>query len=240
MNTFFPVTHSINKDSDLIIQSINARFEEVKNSVESQSPLKKITIFAIEVLSIGAGIVTLASGAVAALTLSITVLTIAAVALATTITSIVLSMFMNPRTPGEAIIKNCWESLFNALRAGNGEEIIERCKEVAKQKRTRTTSFNHCISNDISPFLQKVCVVGYLRIAMDHLHNGDDEQAKTNAQYALQAIRGSGFSDEVANFAKTIISSPAKIRHLIEKHHVGNDLHAIDYLIVLNRNLNLL
>lgn len=239
MTVHFPVTEPISKDADIIMQALNARSEEIKSSIDHQSLFKKTTLIALKALGLTSGVVAVASIPVTAIVFAITPLTIGTIALCTAISCLALYMFLDPRSPGELIIKDQWRSVFEALRNGNGKQILETCQELAKQKEKRLASFNQCLgsldSNETIPFFHKTCLVGYLQIALDHLKNNAEKEAKSNAHLALSHFGASGFSSEIEDFIKIITHSPKEMNLLIETHQAGEDLHALDYLIATHR-----
>lgn len=235
MTAYFPITDPISNDAHAIMHALNSRSEQLKSMIESQSLWKKISLEALKALGLASGIVTIASIPVSGLMFAATPITIGVVALCMTISCLALYMLVNPKSPGELIIKDQWKSVFNALRKGNGKEILETCQELARQKEKRLSSFNQCLGyvlpNEITPFFHKSCLVGHLQIAMDHLRKGEEEEAKSNAHMALSHFGGSGFSKEIKYFIDEIAESPKKMKKLIEKHQAGKDLHALDYLV---------
>lgn len=237
MTTHFPITSAIGQDADTIMIALNSRSAQIKSNIDSQGIFKKITIMALKILGLISGITTASSIPVTVIVFTVTPLTIGAAALVTTITCLTIYMWLDPRSPGELIVKDQWKSLFEALRKGNGKQILDTCQELAKQKEKRASSFNQCLgampASETTSFFHKTCLVGYLQIAMEYLRNGDEEQAKSNAHMALSHFGASGFSQEIENFVSIITLSPRTIRELMEKCQAGKDLHALDYLVAI-------
>jgi len=235
MIAHFPVTEAIGKDADIIMNALNSRSEQMKSKIDSQSLFKKITIVALKALGLASGILAIASIPVTALMLATTPLTIGAIALCTAISCLALYVLLDPRSPGELIIKDQWKSVFEALRKGDGKQILETCQELAKQKEKRLASFSQCLGSlppsETTPFFHKTCLIAYLQIAMEHLRNNEEEKAKSNAHMALSHFGASGFSNEIEKFVYIITESPKNMRALMDTHQAGEDLHALDYLI---------
>jgi hypothetical protein len=243
MNAHFPITEPINRDAEIITDALSARSQEIKKNIDSQTFLRKISLVALKIIGLASTIVTAASIPVAALTFTTTPLTIAAVAVSLAIACLALCILLDAKSPGESIVREHWKELFEALRKGDGTEIIQTCKELAKQKESRATAFAECLgklsATEITPFFHKTCMVGHLLIAMTHLRNDEEEQVRSHTYIALSHYDSSGFSPEIERFAKSLVDSPKEIRRLIDTYCVGNDLHAMDYLLVLGRKMHL-
>lgn len=235
MNTYFPITEPIGKDANVIINALNSRSTQLKSTIDSQSLSKRITMTALKAIGLASTVTAIASIPVTALLFSTVPLTIGAIALCLSISCFALYMLFEPKSPRELIIRDQWKSVFQSLRNGNGKEILNTCQELAKQKEKRLSSFSQCLGSlnpsETLPFFHKTCLVGYLQMAMEHLRNHEDEKALSNAHMALSHFGASGFSNEIKKFLEIIVDSPNHMRHLIDIHQAGNDLHALDYLV---------
>lgn len=233
--TNFPVTGAIGNDADIIINALNSRAEQIKSNTESQSILKKITIVASQIIGLAAGIVTVACLPASLFLFSVTPLTIAAISLVSCISFLALHILLDPRSPGELIVKDHWKHVFEALKEGDGKKIIQTCQDLFKQKDQRITSFKLCLGtlppDDVDPFFHKTSLVGYLQLALEHLRNNEDDMAKSKAHLALSHFESSGFAPKVKLFATAITENPQEMKHYIESKEVGYDLHALDYLL---------
>jgi len=239
MNTHFPITQAINADASFIIDSLNTRSQELRKTVASQSLFKRISLIAFKILGLAAGIVVLASLPVTAMTFAARPLTIGMISLGLAATCLALCMLLDIRSPGETIVKDHWKELFDALHKGQGAEIINTCKKLAKQKEHRQNSFIRCLgplsTTEIMPFFHKTCFVGHLLVSLDFLRQNNDAKANENAYLALSHFESSNLSEEARRFAKEVINSPREIRHLLETHCPKLDLHSLDYLFFLRR-----
>lgn len=243
MTLHFPITAPIGNDADIIMFALNSRSEQIKSKIDSQGLFKKITFVALKAIGLSSGVLAAASIPVTIILFTTTPLTIGAIALCASITCLALYMILDVRSPGELIIRDQWKSVFEALRKGNGKQILDTCQELAKQKEKRASSFNQCLGslspNETTSFFHKTCLVGYLQIAMEHLRHGEDDKAKSNAHMALSHFGASGFSKEIENFVHGITDSPKTIYNLMESCQAGEDLHALDYLIAVKTQKDL-
>lgn len=242
MNVYFPTAFAITLDADEIIEAINGRTQEIKANIDSQGVLKKIVLEAAKVLGLASGVFAVAALATSLVTFTITPLTFAFAATAAAVTWFTVSILLDPRNAGEAIVKDQWQALFQSLREDSGEDIIKRGQDLLKQKEQRPASFDQCVGKldpeTLNPFFHKTCMVGYLLIALKHLHQKEEELAKSNAHLAMSHFGSSGFPKEIEQLAQAIIANPAELVQLIENHQVGNGIHALDYLINLKTKNN--
>ena len=239
MTAYFPITEPISHDAHSIMAALNSRSKQLKLEIDSQSIPKKITICAIKILTVTSGVLAIASMPVALIMFSAAPLTIGAISASAAICSLAFYMLLDPRSPGELILRDQWRSVFDSLRKGKGKEILETCQELARQKEKKSSSFALCLGslpqNETTPFFHKTCLIGYLQIALEYLRNGEEEEAISHAHRALSHFGASGFSAEIKDFAQKIVESPKDVRHLMDALHIGEDLHALDYLIVMAR-----
>lgn len=237
MNSYFPITEPIGNDANVIINALNLRSTQLKSTIDSQSLVKRITMSALKIIGLASSVTAIASIPVTFILFSTTTLTLGAIALSLSISCLSLYILMEPKSPRELIIRDQWKTVFQALRKGNGNEILETCQELAKQKEKRLSSFSQCLGSlnpaETLPFFHKTCLVGYLQITLENLKNHEDEKALSNAHMALSHFGASGFSEEIKSFLEKIIDSPNSIRHLIDLHQAGSDLHALDYLVAM-------
>lgn len=237
MNTYFPITTALNRDSEVIINALTNRSAEIKAS--SQNLTRRVSVLALQMIGLAAAIVTVACLPTAAILFTVTVLPlkIAAISFVLAITGLGLSILFSPSSPGETIIKNQWKALFAALRQGDGQLILHTCRELAAQKQKRRDSFNSCLGplppDETTPFFHKTCLVGYLLIAMQHLRKGDREQSNTSAHSALSHFQQSGFPEEVRRFIKSYMDAPQTMQQHLKLHqHSQYPLHALDRILV--------
>lgn len=235
MTTFFPLTGVIARDADTMIQAINKRSAQVKSMQDSQTLVKRVTLASIKILSLASAVVATAS-IPAAIAVSFTVpLTIGITSIITAIACLSLSLYLEPRSSGELIVKDLWKKVFEALREGNGKKMVETARQLAAQQEKRTSAFTKCLGEtdpaEATPFLHKICFVGYLQQALYLLEAGEPEQAKTTAKLAISHYASSGFSPAVGEFAASIIKQPQTIKSLVEGCNTCIDLHRIDSLI---------
>jgi hypothetical protein len=166
-------------------------------------------------------------------------LTIGAISSATAICNLALYMLLDPRSPGELILRDQWRSVFDALRKGKGQEILETCQELARQKEKKSSSFDLCLGsfprNETTPFFHKTCLIGHLQIALEHLRDGQEEEAISRAHLALSHFGASGFASEIKEFTQKIVEFPKDVRYLMDVLQIGENLHALDYLIATAR-----
>lgn len=237
MNVYFPITQALGNHADIIMKALNSRSEQMKLHLDAQSLFKKIAIIALKALGLASGVIAIASIPVTALMFTLTPLTIGGIALCNAVSCLAIHMLLDARSPGEQIIRDQWKAVFNALKKGKGKEIIETCQELAKQKEKRGSLFDQCLNSlpvsEVTPFFHKTCLIGYLQIALEHVRNGKETEAKSNAHMALSHFDASGFSGEIENFVRAITESPKQMHNLLHTHKVGEDLHALDYLISL-------
>lgn len=238
MKTYFPITHAISRDAEIITHALDKRAEEIKN-INSQSLCRRLTILALQVIGLAAGLLTLACLPLAAIMFTITAfpLKVAGISLILALTCLGLGILLSPTTPGEIIIKNKWRGLFSSLRQGDGALIIQSCQELAIQKEQRRDSFNRCLGplspDETSPFFHKACLVGYLLLAIQHLRRGEKEQANSKAQSALSHFPGSEFPDEVRHFVKRFGEAPqSMMQDLTTFHSSQYPLHSLDQILV--------
>ncbi|HEV8051390.1 MAG TPA: hypothetical protein VGP47_02765 [Parachlamydiaceae bacterium] len=237
MTAHFPVTQAIGRDANVIMIALNSRSEQLKFDIDTQSLIKKITMTGLKILGLLSSVAAVASIPVTALMFAATPLTIGATALLLAVSCLALYMLLDPRSPGELIIKDQWKAVFEALRKGNGREILDTCQELAKQKEKRLSVFTQCLGSlppdETTPFFHKICLIAYLQIALEALRHNDKEAAKSNAHLALSHFGSSGFEPEIQKFVQEILDSPKNMRHLMDTHQAGEDLHALDYLIAI-------
>lgn len=235
MTPIYPVTVPLSKESDAIIASLKTRSEQIKLHIDSQSLQKRICLTAMRIFGLASAITAAASIPVAVLVTITAPVIIGATTLISAIACLALSIYLDPRSPAELIVRDLWKSVFEALRNGDGKIIIETVQELAKQKDKRTDAFNQCLgrmdASDTTPFFHKTCFVGYIQMALENLRNNDDDLAKSNAHLALSHFDGSAFPHEIERFAKTVFDSPQKIRSLVIECSEGTDLHALDYIV---------
>lgn len=239
MNVYYPITQAIGHDADVIINSLNTRVEEIKRKLDKQSIIRKASVAALKVLGLAAGIVTVAALPVAAMTFTATPLMIAAASFALGVTCMALCILLDPRNAGESIVKDHWKALFEALRKGNGKQVIHAGRELIKQKDLRPSSYEQCLGqlhhDDLIPFFHKTSMIGYLLMALENLHQREEEKAKSNAHVALSHFDASGLPSEAELLANAITANPKEVHQLIVKNNVGRDIRALDYLITLKR-----
>lgn len=241
MNTHFPLATATAREAEKIIHAMDARQEELKESIASQNLLKTITVVALKNLGLAAGILAIACLPVSILAFTITPLTIAAGSLAVAIACLALGMLLDPHSPGESIVKDHWNALFAALRKGNGLRIVEASHDLAKQEKKRASAYKSCIGtltrDEITPFLHKTCVIGYLLIAIEHLSKSEIDKAQANAKVAMSYVERSNFPEEVSQFAQAVCNYPVEMQQLLEIQSVGIGVHAIDCLIHFKRKM---
>lgn len=237
MNVHFPTAIAITKDADIIIASLNERTKEIKKNVDSQGITKKIVLEASKIFGLAAGVVSVAAVAASLITFTITPLLIAMAATAVAITCFTISILQDPRNASESLIKDQWKALLESLRQSCGEDILKRGQDLLKQKEQHTAAYDQCIgkldSEALTPFFHKTCLIGYLLIALDSLHRNEEEKAKSNAHLALSHFDSSGFPPEIEQIALCMTNNPKELAQLIDKHHVGRGVPALDHLIFL-------
>lgn len=241
MNTHFPITEAINRDASTIILALNRRVNDVKNIVDNQSLARRVSIVALDLIGLASGLVSIACLPVIAFTVSLAALPIAAIAVTLSITSLALSIFFHPRSRGESLVKDYWKHLFQAIRKGNGQEIIQTCQELAKQEKQRPAHFQHClgIKSDVAiepfwkAFLHKTSLVGYLLMAIDNFRLGDEEKGQMHSDQALSHFEASGFFEEVQRYLKDLKDPHSELRDMIRMHNTAKGVHSLDYLLSL-------
>jgi hypothetical protein len=237
MNVHFPTARAIRQDADIIIASLNERTKEIKKNVDSQGVIKKIVLRASKILGLASGVMAVAAVTASLLTFSVTPLMIAMAATALAITCFGISILQDPRNASESLIKDQWKALLESLRQDLGEDIIKRGHDLLKQKEQHAAAYAQCIGKldpeALTPFFHKTCVVGYLLIALESLHQKEEEKAKSNAHLALSHFDSSSFPPEIEQLALWMTNNPKELISLIEKHHVGHGVPALDYLIFL-------
>lgn len=235
MMVYFPLRDALQHDFDLIEGALTKRSEQIKAKNDSQGLLKKIARVALHVFGLMAAVVSLACIPATIFVFSGTLPTLGAISFVLSITCLVLHKLLTPRSDGEQIISNQWKTVFEALREGKGRRILDTCQELAKQKEKRQLDFARCIQplppDETTPFLQKICVIGYLLIAVHHLREGKEDQAKSHAYMALSHFGDSGFSKEIERFLQEVAGSPASIRKLIGTYKGGEDVFSLDRLV---------
>lgn len=235
LSSHFPVTGAIRRDADIILTALNNRAEVIKIHVQNQGIFKKATIAAIKILGIAAAILTIATIPAAAILLNATPLTIGAVSLTIAISSLALYILTEPRSPGELIVKEHWKHLFEALRLGEGHNIIKNCQELFKQKDQRKSHFIRCLGTlppeDVDAFFHKASLIGHLQISLNHLRCGEIEQAKSRAHLALSHFEMSHFPVIIRQFALMITDNPHEMQQFIQKNHASQHLHSLDFYI---------
>jgi hypothetical protein len=239
---YFPLTHQIRHEADKVITALNARSKELRDSIDSQDLFKQMSLVILKTLSLEGAVVTAACIPVAIITFTATPLIIAAMSLTTAITCLALSIFFDPRDPGESIVKDQWKALFTSLQVGNGAEIIQVCQELAaKQNERHSTSFVRSLGGlqpiEVTPFFHKICMAGYLLIALEGLKKNDEEQAKTFANFALSHFDQSDLPKEVEMYAKEIIDNPDEIRRFLQAKQIEPNLRNLDYILVMKRKI---
>lgn len=234
---FFPLRAALTQDAGTVMRALDGRSAQIKSNIDSQSLFRKGTVLAVKSLGITSGVGAIASVPTAISLLSIAPLTIGAASLCTAMTCLAVHIFLSPRSDAEQIVKNKWKAVFEALRKGDGQQILDSGTDLAKQEKERPSAFKQCIGSlspqEITPFLHKVRVIGFLQIAMGHLRQGEERLAKENAYYALANFDDSGFPKEIESFIRWMIDTPKGIRQLMGAHQAGNDLHALDYLMAV-------
>lgn len=236
---FFPLTYQIRQEADTMISALNARSLGLRHTIDSQSLVKQVSVIMLKTLGLEGAVVTAACIPVALLTFTATPLIIAAMSLTTAITCLALSIFFDPRGPGESIVKDQWKALFEALQKGNGEQIIQICKELANEQ--RSASFVRCLGGlqpvEVAPFFHKICMAGYLLRAFEELKKDVEDQAKSYANLALSHYDQSGLPKEIETCAKEIADNPKEIRRLLQLQEVEPTLKNLDYLLVMKRKI---
>lgn len=234
---YFPITSALSRDSELIIDALNTRSQEIKTA--SQNQLRRISILALQLIGMAAAVLTLASLPVAVIMFTATIfpVKVAAISFSLSLIALGLSVLLSPTGPGETIIKNLWKSLFFALRQGDGALILRISQELEVQKQHRRDSFKSCLGplppETAIPFFNKSRLVGYLLIALQHQRKGDRDQAITNAQNALSYFDQSGFPEDVKRFIKICLDNPHSMQQLLKLHHHSQyPIHALDTILV--------
>lgn len=240
MPDYFPITEPINNDAELIRIALISRAEQLKSMVDSQGLFKTITMLAAKIIGSLAGIVAAGSLPAAGIMFSAAPLTIGGIASAISVSCLALYIFLDPKSPSEVYIRELWKTVFISLRDGKGKEILEALKELVKQKEERLHAFEQTLggnpAQDTMPFFHKTWLVAYLQISLEHLRNSEPEQARSNAHLALSHFEFSQFSPEIKHFIQEIADSPKDMQLFAkENEEAGDDLLALDYLVVLKR-----
>lgn len=234
---FFPFRTAITQDVNVVMNALDQRTAQINLDIDSQGFFRKFTMLAAKSLGLASGIVSFASVPTAISMLSLAPLTFGAASLCTAMTCLAAHILLSPRSDAEQIVKNKWKAVFEALRKGDGQQILNSGTELAKQEKERPSGFYQCIGSlspqQITPFLHKIRVIGFLQIAIGYLRNGEDKLAKENAYYALANFDDSGFPKEIESFIRGMIDTPKSMRQFMESHQAGNDLHALNYLIAV-------
>lgn len=239
MTTYFPLTEALNRDASQILTAIHQRAFEVKQAVDSQSITKRVALVALDLIGLAAAFVTVASLPVAALLMTLSPLSVAATSLTLSISCLSLSIFLHPRSRGEMIVKDHWKQLFQAIRLGNGSEIIRTCQELAKQEKQRSYHFYHCLGISSpenvdpfwKPFLHKTSLVGYVLMAIEDFRSGDENLGNKHIDQALSYYEHSNFPESVHEYLKELKNKQSNQRQLILTHSTAKGLHTLDYFL---------
>lgn len=243
----FPLTYQIRAEAGRLISALDSRSRELKHTIETQPLAKQISIVVLKTLGLEGAMVTAAALPVAVITFTAAPLIVAAISLATAITCLAISIFLDPRSHGESNVKDQWKALFKALQSGDGKTIIQICQQLARQsEQQHSSSFVHCLGGmqavEVAPFFHKICMAGYLLIAFEELKKGQDEEAKSYANRALSHFDQSHLPKEIETCAKEIADNPQEIRRLMDsqgKEYFGNNLTLknLDSVLVMKRQV---
>ena len=241
MSEYFPILDSVRHDSDLIINALNKRTEEVRSEFKNQGFLRKITNTALRLFGLISIFASFAALPAAAITFSVSYLIQAAIGFCVGVTSLAIYVLMNSRSPDEAIIKDCWKGLFDALRNGNGDEILDAAQALFNQKKRLPQVFDKCMydlkADDLTPFFHKMCAIAFMLKAIGNVRAENETALQTNAHKAFIHFEPSGLPKRFGDIVQLLMQNHENIRQLILQKQIGDrDIRSIDYLIFLVYN----
>lgn len=241
MNNDTLLTTPLSKDANQIIEAINQRSAEIQLMLRNLSIPKRISRTIAKILTVSACFAALASVPTAVYQFSLKPLAYGAAALVVAAASAIAFIFLDNRSPTEAIIKKLWKQLFASISNGDATSVIATCESLVKKKAENKKAFLNALGkapSDIAEqFIQKSLFSAHLLNALAELDNERAEEAKSCAHLALSSFVLSGLPNAAADCALAVVNKPGRVTLRLNQSGCPKSITDLDSFISIMSGL---